>query len=227
MSITKINYLNEDIEKKFNEFIVNNKNFLVIIRSILNLYQGLIFTNIRCDKDNVYITFRKSDVEVSACIDKDMNIKYTYLNLVKEEYYKNDRKICYTQESKNTYLLEYSDLHNKFKISLFNHSKKIDIQNVIEKILDEEKDINGIIDILNIIIETIGVNDSCIVITSTDEKSIISYYSGFIMKYLEYKRIDDHIEKTYLQNGKFYVEKTYKEELDNDKIPFVKKIGSK
>ena len=143
-----------------------------------------------------------------------------------KEYYKDDRVVlCHFNQDNRVYNFTYRDKEQFYRINIACFSGTIDTTKIVDTLLNC-KSITRIKDILDIFVGLIKLENVEINIKNNQYNlSNIIIYRGRLTKYVEYIEKENGRDLIYMQEGKFYIEKTEKEELEEEMVPYVKKIG--
>ena len=240
MYTKKINYVNDAILKKYEFELEENENLVKIMDDIVMHFKNISFSDIKKVDEDYEISFISNKKEMLAFVCLEEN-KLTYQSMDNDvKIVKNISKYCDVLEGitynnrrrfviSNTDFLRmntfrYIDDKNCFNIILKFKYKKEEIKNIINSLLDENRAINSIRDIYYNISENIDLSDKSLLIQSPNGKNIINVYNGKLMNYIETRKMNDYEEIMYLDGGEFYIKKTIKDNLDPERIPFVKKM---
>lgn len=217
-----VNNAIDELERIFNDITVTD--YQVLGDEHIVLMDLLDNTNV---KAKVNVLYRTMDINSD---DWDYTIKYQILknscNLLGKEYNKNNRQVlCNHSFNDKIYSFIYKDESNFYEINIIKTVGLIDHIAIIYKLL-ECKQVTRIKDVLEVIKDYVNLENIELNIRGNAEKvSNIIIYHGVITRYVEYLMKENGRIKIFLQNGKFYIERTEREDLAEDFIPYVKKIG--
>ena len=245
MFAKKIKYASKILQNDIKDFIKNNPILDTILYEIELKYEDSMLYDFSSSENSFDFVFKTNKEEVIRGI---FNRKNETLRLkgdewdhyllyqvgpnscipIGREYWSITRNVIIKKNySEKSQSILYRDSNNSFTIIISKLSGPIDGILIVNALLDEKNKITRIKDILDIINNVFDLSDIELNIKSVDSINIsnIILYCGKLTKYIEYFETNNLKEKIYLQEGVFYVEKTIKERLEEERIPYVKKIG--
>ena len=251
MYTNNINYENNEIKKEY-KYILKQNGFLYDIMDYLERdYRLVTIKNIIINEDEMSIITECDGTLVNINIDylKKQTILIStswpysiiYSNSITKncipigKLYKNNERYVLSKnfvKARNAYsklkIFELKVNNQVYGITINEFNKKLNEQEIINFLLNDENEINCVTDILTILNKIIDINNFEIKINNmTDNTSIIIIDRGKLTKYVEFYEKDDYKEKIYLNNNEFYIEKTTKEKIDVKNISYIKKIGER
>ena len=238
----KIKFANKNLKKILTEEYQNNA-LMGVINELEYSFKYLIITDyksIGAEKHISMICPNNQEIEavVNAlnwtmtlkCPSWDCNIKYqVYPNSclkLGKEYHKDDHVVLYNNSQDNRmHYFTYQDKDNYYEINITKFSGTIDNMKIVDTLLNS-KSITRIKDVMDILVNLVELENVEINIKNNKfNLSNIIIYKGRLTKYVEYIEKENERDLIYMQEGKFYIERTKKEELGEEIVPYVKKIG--
>ena len=247
--MTNVNSQNEEVKKQF-KYILNNhpalsgvmiyefdlENNKIQIAEITNdLYGNNVIVNNNGEYAIVTIDFIRQKILIK-------HLKLPYQKIFDNhprkciipngyEYKKENRTIfrkCLVRlnpgySNKNILIFKENDL--EYNINIISNKKDFEINDFIDKLLNYNKKIANIRDLLTAINGIIDLAYFELKIMDSFGSDIEIHYA-MLSKYREYQDMENESRKIYLKNDEFFVEKRIKEKYDEDDItPFMKKLG--
>ena len=240
-----IKYANRDLQNEVKNELKNSKCLDNAFYEIENRFKDSMVVDFNVGDNKYRFTFQYNNQFINGYAD-DLNRKMvldsldwdcslvfkiqTNSCLFEGKKYQREDRIVFQKKTliEKMSSFTYDDSINSFDINIVLLNGIIDNEVIIKNLLDKNNLINGIRDIFEIIKNSVDILNVELNIKSKKEvnSSNIIAYAGNLTKYVEYiEKKDNTSDKIYLQEGKFYIEKTTKELLDDNLIPYVKKIG--
>lgn len=249
MYTEKMRFINNEIEKKLELEIQKNANLIKIIDEVLKEFNDnkmIVLCDIMNENGNYDIILNVDNIPLKVNINLDSlllsceineNDIIALKNITQEldvldgvTYKCGNRMVSYTSEDSLASNFNFVNKDKAFDISLINKNKYVNylnIRHVIMVLLNSEYVINDIRDVYNAITDVVSTPDTILDIKSNDGESVIHFENGNILKYVNVKKFGNYMEKMYLKDNKYYVERTRTEELIEDNIPHIKKLGGR
>lgn len=237
----KIRYANKEIKGK----IRNCKDNILAtsLELLMSKYTDVMVLDIKESDNKILLSCCSNECDFNVCIDKLSHrlLLSSYAFPYQEEYTVADLSWAllgkiYQAGNQSVYLADSYDKVNHyyhfkgenvyFDISINGYNYPINDELIIRYLLSLNIEEAKTIDILNLLNRIIDLKEVNLKISKSDN-NILTIYNGVLTKYIDYEKRDGVIYKTYLDKDKFYVEKTTKEEVNDDIVPFVKKLTRK
>jgi len=213
MSEMKMNYVNEDVEKKFNSFICKNYNVMLGMQKIVNTFGSVCFSDIFFIEGKYLLKVLGNVLEIDVQLDYLGNIEnIEYTKCPEQKFIRNNRSVIVKKDTvKKEY--QYLDETNDFTITLYLQDGMENIS-IIDELLDENHPICNIKDIFCAIKSIMDLNQISLRIKSNTNDDVIIYDHGVLIKYLYIRKDQNRTFKEYLGDDN----ELYEEEILTKKL---------
>lgn len=241
-----VEFKSKDIKEYYRALIKANPGLLAVIQSLLQennvIVNDIIYGNYSVTlmilQDNEDISIEINLLNNKIYVSKpEKKYKEIYHNIEQKSIrpmgfeYRNINKsitkknfIGLGDKDHKIYYYDLSDNDCNYNILIEDDQDTFNEEYFINKMLYPKNKYYGISNVVLTILSTFNLNNLTIKITDT-KGSIAIIDKGYITKYLEYREIDNEIQKIYLEDDQFYVEKKKKEIYSGGINSYVKKIG--
>ncbi len=242
-----IKYANDDIERRYKKVVKKTFGFETVIEQLFET-DDMVVVDVYDDQDMIEMLLKVNEKIVKVEINYNDKIAsfmcndwlytilyritptklfiplgYKYINGNRNVV--SEKSIRFSSSSYTVHVFKLQVDDDIYEIMINEGEEQIIEEQIILSLINPNNRITRIKDILEILSHCLSLASSEIKIKKYDDKgSIVIVYKGTVTKYVEYLKEDDIEMKIYLEDGKFFVKKTIREEVD-DVIPFVKKIG--
>ncbi len=244
-----LTFNDDGIKKEYREIIKDHDAISIVIDQLLRDNDELILMDIISDVDSIQIII-KSDI---GLINMYVDYRSNKIRIVSPSYpyaiiYDNFPKKCfapigyeYQSEKRiiikkninklnpafaNANVYELVEKNISYSILINDSKNMLEEKKFIKNLLFYNNDINDIRDLLIAIVDNLNIVNLDIKLTDMNN-GVIILSKGEISKYIQYIKKENEELKIYLEEKKFYVNRTTKEEYTDNITPLVKKKGIK